>query len=99
MRVKSILPTLVTIFVLAAITTNTPALAQSHPQFIKLARMVKGALYLPDNGPAPRVGILLMHGYLEFPRPHRLHGIFQTRLRGALHDRPFGQQRSARYLE
>jgi pimeloyl-ACP methyl ester carboxylesterase len=61
MRVKSILLTLVTIFILTAMPANTPALAQSHPQFIKLARMVKGALYLPDNGPAPRVGILLMH--------------------------------------
>jgi pimeloyl-ACP methyl ester carboxylesterase len=37
------------------------AAAQSEPRFVRLSSKVKGALYLPDQGPPPRVGILLMH--------------------------------------
>lgn len=38
------------------------SLAQSNPRYIQFAPpAVKGALYKPDTGPAPRVGILLMH--------------------------------------
>jgi pimeloyl-ACP methyl ester carboxylesterase len=39
----------------------TAASAQSNPHFIRLGSKVKGVLYTPDSGPAPRVGILLMH--------------------------------------
>lgn len=39
----------------------TGAAAQSDPRFVRLAAKVKGVLYMPDTGPAPRVGILLMH--------------------------------------
>jgi hypothetical protein len=37
------------------------ARAQSNPQFIAFAGISKGALYRPDQGPAPHVGILAMH--------------------------------------
>jgi pimeloyl-ACP methyl ester carboxylesterase len=37
------------------------ASAQSDPRFIRLSSKVKGVLYMPDSGPAPHVGILLMH--------------------------------------
>jgi hypothetical protein len=37
------------------------ASAQSNPRFIRLAAKVKGVLYMPDQGPAPHVGIMLMH--------------------------------------
>jgi pimeloyl-ACP methyl ester carboxylesterase len=37
-------------------------LAQSNPRYIQFTPgAVKGALYKPDTGPAPRIGILLMH--------------------------------------
>jgi hypothetical protein len=53
---------LVAALLLAAFSTlATPADAQSNPRFIRLASKVKGALYVPDQGPAPKVGILLMH--------------------------------------
>src|SRR5919202_491370 len=38
-----------------------PAAAQSDPRFVRLSSKVKGVLYMPDQGPAPRIGILLMH--------------------------------------
>jgi pimeloyl-ACP methyl ester carboxylesterase len=38
-----------------------PALAQSHPEFIPMPGRAKAALYRPDAGPAPHVGILVMH--------------------------------------
>ena len=37
------------------------ARAQSNPQFIAFPGIAKGALYRPDAGPAPHVGILAMH--------------------------------------
>jgi pimeloyl-ACP methyl ester carboxylesterase len=37
------------------------AAAQSHPEFIAFQGRAKGALYKPDSGPAPHVGILVMH--------------------------------------
>jgi pimeloyl-ACP methyl ester carboxylesterase len=37
-------------------------LAQSNPRYIQFTPgAVKGALYKPDTGPAPRIGIVLMH--------------------------------------
>ena len=35
--------------------------AQSNPRYIPLPGGVKGALYTPDSGPAPHVGVLVMH--------------------------------------
>jgi hypothetical protein len=40
--------------------------AQSNPQYIPLGGGVKGALYTPDSGPAPHVGILVMHRTVNF---------------------------------
>ena len=45
------------------------ALAQSHPEFIPLGRAM-GALYKPDSGPAPHVGVVVMHrtaNYMTHP--------------------------------
>src|SRR4051812_46131590 len=35
--------------------------AQSRPEFVPFQGSVKGALYKPDSGPVPHVGILVMH--------------------------------------
>src|SRR5262245_42888404 len=35
--------------------------AQSNPLYVPLGGAVKGALYKPDSGPAPHVGILVTH--------------------------------------
>jgi hypothetical protein len=46
------------------------AQAQSKPEFVPFRGTVKGALYKPDAGPAPHVGILVMHrtaNYLTHP--------------------------------
>ena len=41
--------------------------AQSHPEYISFRRgAVKGALYKPDAGPAPHVGVILMHRTANF---------------------------------
>ena len=39
---------------------HTAAQAQSHPAYIKLGQ-AKGALYRPDSGPAPHVGVIVIH--------------------------------------
>jgi pimeloyl-ACP methyl ester carboxylesterase len=55
------------IVILLATTTAWP---QSNPQFIAFPGISKGALYKPDSGPAPHVGILAMHrtaNYLNHP--------------------------------
>src|SRR5258705_9810914 len=44
----------------AAIATTTPALAQSHPEYIALGRL-SAALYHPDNGPRPHIAFVLAH--------------------------------------
>jgi pimeloyl-ACP methyl ester carboxylesterase len=36
------------------------SIAQSNPQFVQLG-LAKGALYKPDNGPAPHVAVLVAH--------------------------------------
>src|SRR5262245_41848381 len=48
---------------LAALLLLAPglALAQSNPQFIAFQGASKGALYKPDAGPAPHVGVIVMH--------------------------------------
>jgi hypothetical protein len=38
-----------------------PAWSQSNPQFIPFPGTSKGVLYKPDAGPAPHVGIIVMH--------------------------------------
>ncbi|HTI85980.1 MAG TPA: hypothetical protein VL966_05190 [Alphaproteobacteria bacterium] len=43
------------------IGASTNLAAQSDPRFVRLGSKVKGVLYMPDSGPAPKVGILLMH--------------------------------------
>jgi hypothetical protein len=42
----------------SAIGTKTQA--ESNPTFVQLGR-AKGALYKPDSGPEPRIGIIVMH--------------------------------------
>ena len=46
---------------LALCLAPTLASAQSHPEFINFQGRTKGALYKPEAGPAPHVGILVMH--------------------------------------
>jgi pimeloyl-ACP methyl ester carboxylesterase len=41
------------------------ALAQSNPTFMQIGPL-KGALYKPDSGPAPHVGVLVMHRTANF---------------------------------
>jgi hypothetical protein len=57
-----------TAFVLAIALSLAPglALAQSNPQFVPFQGTSKGALYRPDSGPAPHVGILVMHRTANF---------------------------------
>jgi hypothetical protein len=45
---------------LAALLAASPALAQSHPEFVPLGR-VSAALYKPDSGPAPHIAFLVAH--------------------------------------
>jgi len=50
--------------------TTASGIAQSRPEFVPFQGAVKGALYKPDSGPAPHVGILVMHrtsNYLAHP--------------------------------
>jgi len=42
------------------------AQAQSNPQFIAFQGVSKGALYRPDSGQAPHVGVLVMHRSANF---------------------------------
>ena len=42
------------------------AAAQSKPEFVAFAGTAKGALYRPDAGAAPHVGILVMHRSSNF---------------------------------
>jgi hypothetical protein len=57
MKLLAIATTLGVLSLLAA-----PAGAQSNPRYVQFQpRAVKGALYVPDAGPAPHVGILALH--------------------------------------
>lgn len=51
---------------LALILLPHGAFAQSKPEFIAFGGTAKGALYRPDVGPAPHVGILVMHRTSNF---------------------------------
>src|SRR5258706_3301507 len=44
-----------------------PALAQSNPRYIQFSpNATKGALYVPDSGPAPHVAFLVVHRTSNF---------------------------------
>jgi hypothetical protein len=47
--------------ILSLIFVASLSYAQSNPRYIPLPGGVKGALYIPDSGPAPHVGVLVMH--------------------------------------
>ena len=50
------------LLVLAVLSLDASlAAAQSDPRYIRLAAKVKGALYMPEGGEKPHVGILIMH--------------------------------------
>jgi len=52
---------------LSAMTLSAPLFAQTNPTYIQLAPgPVKGALYKPDNGPAPHVAVLVIHRTSNF---------------------------------
>lgn len=65
MKSKTLLSTLV-MFVLIVGFSGSQLGAQSHPEYIPLGGGVKGALYKPDSGAAPHVGILVMHRTVNF---------------------------------
>jgi hypothetical protein len=53
-----------TIFICGMVITIAASVsfAQNNPRFIQFSpSAVKGALYIPDSGPVPHVGVLLMH--------------------------------------
>lgn len=59
--------------------------AQSGPTFVQLGR-AKGALYKPDSGPEPHVGIIVMASRSKLYEPCRLRRICQERFHGSLHE-------------
>ena len=61
MRAKACFVLVVLVSFVFAVTL-TDASAQSNPRFLQLGS-AKGALYTPDSGPAPHVGIVLMHWF------------------------------------
>jgi hypothetical protein len=48
------------IIVNLTMAVGSSSLAQTNPVFIQLGQ-AKGALYKPDSGPPPRIGIVVMH--------------------------------------
>src|SRR5919109_1348239 len=65
MKARALLSTVV-IFIFILAFSAAQLWAQSHPEYIPLGGGVKGALYTPDSGPAPHVGILVMHRTVNF---------------------------------
>jgi pimeloyl-ACP methyl ester carboxylesterase len=55
---------------IALLLAPLAAIAQSRPEFIAFPGVSKAALYRPDAGPAPHVGILVMHRTSNYLR-HR----------------------------
>jgi hypothetical protein len=41
-------------------------IAQSHPEFVQFPARAMGALYKPDSGPAPHVGVIVIHRTSNF---------------------------------
>jgi hypothetical protein len=60
MKTKALVSTLMVLSLISAVALSE-AMGQSNPRFIDLGGGVNGALYTPDSGPAPHVGILNMH--------------------------------------
>jgi len=53
--------------VLLHLSLASPVAAQSDPRYIPFSpRGVKGALYAPDSGPAPHIGILAIHRSADY---------------------------------
>lgn len=46
--------------ILLTFIASAQSFAQTNPTFVQLGQ-AKGALYKPDSGPAPHVGIVVMH--------------------------------------
>jgi pimeloyl-ACP methyl ester carboxylesterase len=61
MKLRNVVCMLAALFMAASFVLPSPADAQSNPRFIRLASKVKGALYMPDQGPAPKIGLMVMH--------------------------------------
>src|SRR6266853_492049 len=57
---KQVQRLLFVVALLAATGAPTGSFAQSHPEFIALAR-VSAALYKPDQGPAPHIAFVIGH--------------------------------------
>jgi pimeloyl-ACP methyl ester carboxylesterase len=55
------LTVMLAVMALALCCAPDPASAQGRPEFINFQGRTKAALYKPDAGPAPHVGILVMH--------------------------------------
>jgi hypothetical protein len=56
----------VVILILNVAVSIAPSFAQTDPRYIALGGGVKGALYKPDTGPAPHVGIVVSHRTLNY---------------------------------
>ena len=54
--------------VLAVVFVPLGLSAQSNPVYVPFQNGVAGALYKPDSGPAPSVGIVVMHREGNFMR-------------------------------
>ena len=64
---KMLLSALVLLSVVALLVpSDLPA--QSNPLYVPFQNGVAGSLYKPDSGPAPRVGIIVMHREGNFMR-------------------------------
>src|SRR5262245_45649211 len=88
-----LLATLLTLLTLTGLAT--PAGAQSNPRYVQFQpRAVKGALYVPDSGPAPHVGILAASD-VELPGVPRVPRAVEPGLYGVVHEPALRQQRSA----
>ncbi|MGE5304785.1 MAG: alpha/beta hydrolase family protein [Alphaproteobacteria bacterium] len=63
---KRILSSMVLIFSLIFPLVTANLFAQSHPEFVQFPARAMGALYKPDSGPAPHVGVIVMHRTSNF---------------------------------
>ena len=55
------------VLITALLAVSSPLLAQSRPTYIQFSPgSVKGALYVPDSGPAPHVAVLVIHRTANF---------------------------------
>jgi hypothetical protein len=65
MAVTKLVRAIITLAI-AAFFVPSPASAQSRPEFLPFQGRIKGVLYRPDAGPAPHVGIVVMHRTANF---------------------------------